>query len=480
MAIAALLFGLLGCTKENMLPSEHGEEASKAKLSLSLWLPTSATKATDGGDLNATTSESVVNSVHVFVFTAFGDKSEQGGYTSFDLTDFTSTGNTYTLNNSKNIETLSGSKRIYVGINLPNGSWRTYGTEDDLLAAFSTVANMTEDNNFTMFSDVQEVSLQSEEYLGKGVANNITVDIRRVTAKVAASSNVETYATTDWTETGLTMTYAPIHFRVIQDAKNSYVAPNYEEVDDLIREKTRIDDFSFDNRFNVLNSFAVSANAPSVTINHPHPGSDADLVAMGGVYVGENAPLLNVTGNTTYVMVATTVTCNREAEWDVTANGGLGGVVWNSANYGGGIHGSDVYVVHYNGNDYVCATYAGAEALGLGLDGNSGKSKIYTYTDGYVHFAVWLNKSGDNSYSVLRNQFIHVKVNGVTDREYFFPGYPGDPNDPQKPIDPTDPDNPDNPYPQDPEDPVDGMKTYLNVEVNVKPWMYKENDTILK
>ena len=474
---AALLVGLSSCSKENTV---LGTEASKATFSLSFTLPTLATKATNGGDLNATSAESTVSSVHVFVFTSTGDKSSVGGYTSFDVSDFTPSGNVYQLNSDKNIETLSGEKRIYVGINLPVGPWNSYVTENNLLTAVETVSNMIVTDHFTMFSDAKGANLQSEEVLGKGVANMVVLDIRRVTAKIATSSSESTYSTEDWTWTGLTMTYTIKDFRVIQNAFNSYVAPNYRPVTPPAPAKTHIDDFTLDNRFNVLNTFTMSANATPTSIVHPHPGNDADIVAMGGFYVGENAPQVNTNGNTTYAMVATTVTCNKEAVWDATADGGIGSVVWRDATYGGGVTGSDVYVVHYNGNDYVCSDYDEAQELGLSLDGNTGESKIYTYKDGYVHFVVWLNKNGDNDYSVLRNQFIHIKINGVTDIEYLFPGYPGDPNDPTKPIDPTDPTNPENPDPKKPDGPVDPMKTFLQVEVTVKPWTYMDNSTILQ
>jgi len=137
-------------------------------------------------------------------------------------------------------------------------------------------------------------------------------------------------------------------------------------------------------------------------------------------------------------------------------------------------------MVNFAGKDYVCSSLATANALGLGLDGGTATSKIFTYKQGYVHFLVWLNRNGVNDFSILRNQFVHLKVNGVLSQEFLFPGYPGDPSDPTKPIDPQDPTNPQNPDVIPPTDPVDGSQAWLQVEITVMPWTYKLNDAILQ
>jgi hypothetical protein len=462
LAMAAVMaFGLTGCNKNETGP-KHGTEGPKAKLSLTFTLPASATRAADGEPLNATAQESTVSTVDVFVFTSAGVQAEVGGHTALSISDFTGSDGVYTT--IANIETLSGGKIIYVGINLPAALRVPYATESDLLKVVETVTVMSIDNSFTMFSGAILADLKSETVLP---VNTVSADIDRVVAKVATSSSDASFANT-WTEPGLTMTYTVKNFRVIQWAVKSYVAPNYWSPGG--KEKTLIDDAT---ATDVLNAFAVDAASTPVTILNPHPTDDADIVNMGGFYVGENAPKATTNARTTYAMVATTVMCDMEATWDAAA----GDVVWSAVAGGFGNGTSDVYVVSFAGHHYVCSTLAKATDLGLGLDGNTGTSMIYTYKMGYVHFVVWLNKNGINDYSVLRNQFIHVRVNGVTKRDFFFPGYPGDPTDPTKPNDPTDPSNPD---PKKPDELVDGEKAYLQVTVTVQPWTYKENNAILE
>ncbi|MDR2894279.1 MAG: Mfa1 family fimbria major subunit [Alistipes sp.] len=107
---------------------------------------------------------------------------------------------------------------------------------------------------------------------------------------------------------------------------------------------------------------------------------------------------------------------------------------------------------------------------------------IFKYTKGAVHFMQWINGDGANDYNVLRNQFIDVNVTGMNPDladGLDFPGYPGDPLDPKKPIDPTDDEDDSNPDPLDPEDPVDPTAASLMVDVEVNPWTYRSNPTVL-
>ena len=105
----------------------------------------------------------------------------------------------------------------------------------------------------------------------------------------------------------------------------------------------------------------------------------------------------------------------------------------------------------------------------------------YTYPQGYVHFLYWINpyqNVRNNQYEVLRNQFIHLSVNGMAANDGHFPGRPGDPEYPRIPIDPTEDEN--NPDPLEPDDPVDPAPTDVIIHVEAKPWTYRVNDILLQ
>ena len=497
-AMAALVaLGLASCTKEQNGAPAAGTEGGKARLMLSFKLPAQATRANDGDQIAATPAENTVKTVEVFVFTAAGDPAAVGAYTSFsDLSSFLYTDTTpadgiaddgkYTLDPAKAIQTLSGAKIIYVGINSSLGAC---ASQSELLAKLAAVSAMDVANNFTMFTDAASANLLAYDY-NSGTeqapyVNTVTMNINRVVAKVAASSSAPTY-TTVWPATGATdaylhMVYTVKDYRVIQGAIKSYVAPNYWSMGAAKTYVNSVATLPGD----VFNPFATDAGVTATSIKTDgNPTDAAAIAALAATYTGENYPFntagtapLALNMNTTYAIIATTVLCDAEASWDATTSS----VKWTTVTpYGGGVSGSDVFmVVGPDKKNYVCASQTAASDLANGLFNNdlvAAAGSIYTYYWGYVHFPAYLNKKGLNDYEIARNQFAHIKINGVTEKENLFPGYPGDPGDPTKPTDPQDPTNPD---PLVPTDPVDGSPAYLNVQVTVMPWVYKGNDITL-
>jgi hypothetical protein len=496
MAAAVMAMAFTSCNDDVNNNGENGNGSGdeKASMSLSFKMPASnftrAPIPADGGNLTATLEESTVKTVTVFVFEPNGNLASLGGFTHFanlDLFDTSVTG-VYTLLPAEQIETTTGTKRIYVGVNLPTVLTGFSDNEAALLEATADIAGaagtgMAADNNFTMFSDVQVVDLKANTDAVETTPENIVkVSVRRVVAKVVASTGASEVATDpagqftkEWFKdeaTSLELVYSVKNFRVFQHTEQSYIAPNYWS-NGLAKTLPGLADTPLNTTGDVFSDFATDQATTAVTIG-AHPTTAETLVALDGFYIGENYPMLNgvpaaQNGNATYIMVATTVTANLYATWvdddAASADPTIGHVEWVAAGgtYGGGVVDSDIYVIKAaDGKHYVTNDEDQANAILAGTNGAT-TGVIQLYKDGYVHFQVFLNKNDSNDYSVLRNDFIHVKINDIMVNDYVFPGYPGLEVEPEIP-----------------EEPVDGENAYLQVEVTALPWTYQQNDTVLQ
>lgn len=431
-----------------------------AALSISFTMPNTQTRATQ----DANTAESTVNTLDVYVFNANGTTPAEGAYTSLSSGQFrfVTASNVWTLNDDKQIKTIAGENmRIYVGINLPTSAQKAYTTEASLLAEIATLADL-QSNGFAMFSTVAVKTLKPTDEIA---VNKVDVVVDRIMSKVVASTAAKSY-TSKWSATSnspeITFTYTIKEFNVYNEAIKTYVAK---------RDHTLVDKAG---ETGVLNTFAASQAKANKAVVDGHP-ADGMRMGMEGYYIGENMPANTLNENTTYAYVGTTVTVSHYASWDAAAKK----VIYTAANYGA----DGIYVVKFDGYSFVTNTSANATTICQELEAaNPGKDAVfYSYHKGWVHFPVWLNPYGTNDYRVGRNEFIHVKVNGIANMDGLFPGYPGiDGTTPEKPVDPTDPTNPNNPDPKPDVDPVDGYPAVLNVEVKINPWTYSPNDVDLK
>jgi len=469
-ALAALTF--VACSNDddngNGITTGNGEAA---RMSISIKLPADASGARAwDDDVNATTAESTINSVTVYVFNGTnGAAMKDGGFTHFPSVSnsFTESSGVYTLKTSENIKTVSGNAKVYVAANLPAGKAIAYASESLMLAAFDEVENLDNTDTttgFTMFSEGAAVTLPAyDENNPNTTTGQVTANLDRVVTKLVGSTATASY-TESWPSfNDVKFTYEIKGMGVYNEAIESYLAKNTTTL-------------------STLNPFAKSVLKPNASVVNPHPGGESTTAALTGFYIGENTEGAgNATfGYTTYAMVATTVSIDKEGDWDT----GNDVVEYTSvAPYGKGS--DDVYIVKYQGIDYVTSSQAKASNISNGFATRDGlapgdEPKIYVYTKGWVHFQVYLNREGTNDYNVGRNEFIHVKVNGVVIGDGQFPGYPGDPTDPEKPIDPTDPLDPNNPDPKDPDENIDPEAASLNIEIAINKWTYKANETILQ
>lgn len=205
----ALVFS--SCTKDSGNGNGTGNgtdgDGVGTKLGLTLTFPRSeGTRATDTE--NATPDEMNVNSIHLFIFNSDGTAANAVNPIEMTLSDFTvvnnATNDTYTLKHSKRVTTTTGTKRIYVGINLSDefldGFDATY-TESKLNDYFETTLAKLIDadptavskkryisgNKFEMFTDVVATpSLVAETDPNWSNTNMVEVEVIRQAAKMTA------------------------------------------------------------------------------------------------------------------------------------------------------------------------------------------------------------------------------------------------------------------------------------------------------
>ncbi len=369
--------------------------------------------------------------------------------------------------------------------------------------------------------------------------NEFTVDVFRTVAKVVATDETNPInMVKDWNDTdsvnksALKLTYDVSHWWVFQWAMESWVAPRYD-----------VDGLEYLNSSTLPRPWTYPVGTPAVISDYKDDDKDmANMLSMGGAglnddglsalsdnyskYIGENARFGGseaTNENTTHAFISTKVKADYEFIWDeveeefawVPVDGGYGAVDDEL---------SSIWLIKWDGKDYITSSPDNVTEIASVLGNREGLYPVkseddlvggsnykegeiagtpmlvddfydaidlhaYEYKEGFVHFLVWINNVKDsggdkvnNQYEILRNQFIHLRVDGLGDFEGTFPGYPGDKNDPEIPIDPNDDqddDNP-NPYPLIPTDPVDPDPTKMLVNVQIHDWIYRENGITLQ
>jgi hypothetical protein len=408
MAAAALVLGVSSCNND---PGGNGPvdpvNGEATGMSLSLTLPGGSGGGltrqlpNDGSPIAATAAESAVNNVHVFIFKGDRTVATPGGYTPITtLSEYfgpatNGANNTvvYEMIDSKMIQTAAGPVRVWVGINLPasfdvpSGG---FATEDALLAEIEEIPDMSGTSGFTMFSNVIEGNLAPLEagQLPESGQNELGGNLYRVVTKVVASVNA-TAATNvvQWETAGEakvpiagaftpTLTYTTSHWRVFQDAKDSFVAPHYNVASPVGRPETYPGltpsvagtPPTFNDRVKNYAASLSPANAVATGektfISNANDSALTNAAEASKLYIGENANIgmTNEVDNS-YVALTTKLTVNAEAEWNVSAKA----IQWKEvALWGSNANDNsaqDIYVLNLNGKSYFTSSQAKADAL---------------------------------------------------------------------------------------------------------------------
>ncbi len=427
----------------------------------------------------------MVDSITVFIFEANGLPAVEGAITKLKAEDDFEdpVDGLYEMEAGRDlITTTAGVKRIYVGVNLPLSVNKPHTSESDLLDSAAAVTALSDDTDgFVMFSE----TVLEKNLVAAPAANTALIEVSRVVAKVVASYSDDSEDFEVVWPDELTMTYSVQHFYVMNDATASYVVPNFY----MTGRPKSYTDFASPS---VINT-AAGSTAAHKSLFEGVP-DDADFSEMGRdvcFYIGENGREetgQSIKSNTTYAVVSTKVTITHSAK--------VAGEAIEYATFEGSAD-DDIYIVKTSRKEYVAASKADAleimEFLGELTEPVS--SELYIYPESWVHFHVWLNRYAKNDYAIKRNQFVHLKVEGVNGKANpgDFLGIPGTVDDSSKPIDILDPEDPDDedealPFdedddratdPDDNDDPIEGDPAGLLVNVQILPWSYFVNNATL-
>lgn len=430
LAAAALTMGVTSCNNDDVVDNAGQTDKGKPtymELNVSFQVPGTYATADD----NATNDESAVKTVSVFIFDKnSGILVSKGSLITSDFTQSAS-GQKDVYTATQKIATTTGTKSVYVGVNLPAAMDVALGaTINDMKTAVMTTSATTVANistGFTMFSasDVDATLVETTD-AAYATNNTVTVQVERLSVKVAVKAAAGlSLATGGGVLSNLqfaihqsntkTYRYKYTDASVVKDpnwdAAVNYVAADYENFSDY-----------------------VAINAASVSDNK-------DLVAR---YATENTSKLHLEKESTYASIKATFVPDAFMDGTGTSKGSNVGQAAKT-----------FYMVTTNDgvkNYFDVSTEADAY---MALPAVAAKSPVKSaaYTGGVCYYNLWLNPAG--GYNAIRNAFYKATITQI-----IAPGNPSDlPKDPDQPI----------------ESPTD-----LTVKFEILPWNLVEWDAILK
>jgi hypothetical protein len=229
-AVIILTTGFMSCTKMGDEMSQE-EEGKQTYMTVSLTFPKADAPSTRANnDANATDEEAAVKTVDVYIYTGSGAYSSHKSLTAADFKQ-TSPGTSeerYTYNAASKIQTTTGTKNIFVGINLPkalatsleNKSMSNLFTE---AKEFTRTELTTVANGIPMFSKntINKVLVENES------SNNIVIPVHRMIAKITVEKSASLQ------QAGVPGTLGEFQFAVNNFNKKSFlvqgVAPDMKD-----------------------------------------------------------------------------------------------------------------------------------------------------------------------------------------------------------------------------------------------------------
>ncbi len=260
------------------------------------------------------------------------------------------------------------------------------------------------------------------------------------------------------------LTYFVSHWRVFQNATDSWVAPHYTlplgngQYADTYKGTSTDSSINSYNESTLNNEKAfivpASLNSPSDDELKGNPATGLGIAQRE--YVGENASNGD-REKTSYVFISFKVQANAKAVWSTTAND----IVWVAATTWGAdmvtttdANAKDIYVIQWDasaGRRYFTQK-EDVDAIATGVAMRASKTggrnynitptgvddgypengieitmadflilypqfviKQYIFHNGYTHHHFYLNNVDVNRFDLLRNQFVHLEVIGLND-----------------------------------------------------------------
>lgn len=447
LACAALAVGLTGCSKEDNNP--QGNSGSNvaglpAKVELSIEMA-----QTRSGLLNGIAEENKIGEISIWIYDAndpTGKKSTIVHSSTFDA---------QTKGVKKiDIETTSGPKNIYVGVNLPASmkSIITSAGRDGVnnviyqipLNELSQV-NIGGETYFAMFAqNVQTATLEAQEKLSDPTpeANKIKLTVERLVSKIAVGKNsaVETMAVTSNAEMGGAFDTDNMEYSVKQINKSTFITrqsidPNYDGFAygwDYTTSSGTGPDVTADYG---LEAFSNELGYQKMTVvaglNDTEEFWNKDVNRF---YTPENLERVGRLGSNTYAVIKVKYTPDPANMKPGTAAKA----------------GDFVTLKDQNNKIEFYPSVADAETARQAKTTPADWVVSGLYEEGYNYYRVYLVK--ETEYNVVRNTFYRVRVNSINDLGSWRESNPG-PGGPEEPGKPIEEDN-----------------TKVDVTIEVLPW----------
>ena len=188
-AAIALALGFASCSQEQGINNNNADNGKATSMKVSISFPR-ATQTRATYDSNATDNEAKISWVDVFIYTANGNFSSRSHLTSSDFTQTNPTSNSDVYESSAKIKTTTGTKNVFVAINLPPHI--AIALENQPMGSLYTAAStMTSTElagaNFVMFSTEAATPTFKEDE--NDPANKVAVKCQRLVAKVTVETD---------------------------------------------------------------------------------------------------------------------------------------------------------------------------------------------------------------------------------------------------------------------------------------------------
>lgn len=420
---AALTMGMSSCSNEDDAAGDTSKEGAKTYASIKFSSP-----VTYGTPQAGTTEESKINTVDVFIYNAGGFLKDHKQFTGFTETAVGSG----VWETTDLMETTTGAKQVYLGINLPAAISTSLSVTNKTLTALTsvaqaiTVADIATNNNFVMGSDVTNATFT--DWDGNGAtpaANALTVNVKRFASKISVEKKA-----------GLVLanidggTMSSLEFALGQLNQSTYAVQK--------KVGTTIEDPNF-----------AAPATPGDGLTGAPVAADYSTVNAAGIaintldakYAPENTNNNTVAGNLTY----TSVSAEFLPEKVVTGTTGAWSVVTNPV-----VVPADFWCIKTSTGNLYFNTQT--EVDDYATEFMIPAADVVKYTDGTCYYTVFVNKA--KNYDLFRNDFYRVTIDEILGLGDSAPG----PKNPTVPVDVT---------------------TQIKISVDVTPWNLESEDVSL-
>jgi hypothetical protein len=356
------------------------------------------TYANDG---DATTAESRVNTVDVFIFNAVTDNLLN--HASLTVADFNQQGNVYTT--KTDIETSAGQRKVGIGINLPAAvvteiitNQRKIDAVNDKTVYDVTAAMIATDNNFVMFSKNMPAVTVVPDETKSATDNKFKMDIERLAGK-AALAKTDNFGVTP--EIAALGNFFDVEYRLMQTNLKSYLMrdplskdPNYLTSDFIVDGSTPVGN-QYD--ASVFENTAPSAFKAVEAIN-AYP----DHSERPAFYGAENTADGYERGATTYFLV-------RALFFPTQYSNDQGNIITPTPFHN---EGDDFWVVADKNVTHICDNEATAKDLAANAGVFSDPVTIIRHEGAYCYWPVWMGKVGAHDFR--RNNYYVGRIKAIT------------------------------------------------------------------